>query len=242
MSRISKNGPARTRRLMTVVVVAGLTVSLAAVGGPAMAKKFNGSKRGEKIVGTKGADKIKGKGGNDKLKGRGGNDALNGGKGRDKIAGGAGADRHLGGPGADTLKAADNKRDKAINGGPGNDRCIVDTALELSVVRGCETVSAGAGGGGGGPGGTVPGLTVTEFTGLVCGTPAPLCLFTITGSGAEAPVGTVTGGGGVVALGGSVAITGPDWTAAGTYGCTSDGFLSVAIGAETVEIPVDCTI
>lgn len=239
MSRSSTNGPARRRRLMTVIVVAGLTVSLAALGGPAMAKKFNGSKRGEKIVGTKGADKIKGKGGNDKLKGRGGNDALNGGKGRDKIAGGAGADRHLGGPGADTLKAADNKRDKAINGGPGNDRCIIDSALELSVVRGCETVV-----GGGGPGSAAPpgSLQVTNFTGLVCASGLPTCAFTLSGTGAEGLIGTVTGTGGVTGLGGSVVVTGPDWTAAGLYGCTADGALVVTIGAESVTVPIDCTV
>jgi Ca2+-binding RTX toxin-like protein len=206
-----------------------------------MAKKFNGSKRGEKIVGTKGADKIKGKGGKDKIKGRGGNDALNGGKGGDKVAGGAGADRHLGGPGADVLKAADNKRDKAINGGPGKDRCIVDTALELSVVRGCETVVAG-----GGPGSVpAPGsgsLQVTEFTGLVCDTGLPLCVFTLSGTGADGLIGTVTGTGGVTGLGASVVVTGPDWTAAGVYGCTADGALTVTIGAESTTVPIDCTV
>jgi hypothetical protein len=210
-------------------------------GSTAAAKSLNGSKRGEKIVGTKGADKIKGKGGNDRIKGKGGNDALSGGKGRDKVVGGKGTDRHLAGPGPDALKAADNRRDKAINGGPGADRCIVDTALELSVVRGCETVVAG-----GGPGSVpAPGsgsLQVNSFEGLVCASSTPSCIFTISGTGAEGLIGTISSDGGVVGLGASVVVTGEDWTAAGLYGCTADGSLTVTIGAESVTVPVDCTL
>jgi len=237
-----------------IVAAAVLTVSLAAVAGPALAKVLSGSKRGETISGTKGADKIKGKGGNDKLKGRGGNDALIGGKGRDKLTGGAGADKHLGGPGNDTLRAADGRRDKVINGGAGRNICIIDTALELSIVRGCSKVVAGGPGAGGpGPGGgTGPGagpgpgpgqgLRILAIDGVVCDTPLPLCVFTITGDGADAPLGTVTGGGGVTGLGAAVAVTGNDWTASGVYGCTADGFLRVTIGAESADIPVDCTV
>lgn len=222
------------------LTVAVLSLSLAVVAAPAAAKKLSGSKRGDNLVGTKAADKIKGKGGSDKLKGKGGNDTLKGGKGRDKIKGGKGADRHLGGKGNDTLRAADNRLDKAINGGLGKDTCIIDTALELAIVKGCETVQAGGGpGGGSGPG--AGGLQVLSFTGLVCDTPLPLCVFSISGTGADALVGTVTGGGGVTGLGASVVITGPDWTAAGTYGCTGDGFLRVTIGSESVDVPVDCT-
>jgi len=224
------------------LTVAVLSLSLVVVAAPAAAKTLSGSKRGDKLVGTKGADKIKGKGGSDKLKGKGGNDTLKGGKGRDKIKGGKGADRHLGGKGNDVLRAADGRLDKAINGGPGKDTCFIDTAVELAIVKGCETVQAG---GPGGPGGTGPGsaggLQVLSFSGLVCDTPLPLCVFTINGTGADALVGTVTGGGGVTGLGASVVITGPDWTAAGAYGCTADGFLRVTIGSESVDVPVDCT-
>ena len=111
---------------------------------PAVAKTAERLASGrENLTGTKGADKIKGKGGNDKLKGKGGNDSLNGGKGRDKVTGGSGADRHLGGAGNDTLRAADGRLDKAINGGPGKDTCVIDTALELAIVKGCESVQAG---------------------------------------------------------------------------------------------------
>ncbi len=235
----------------TLIVAASvMCIALAAVTGPALAKKFSGSKRGETIAGTKGGDKIKGKGGNDKLKGKGGSDALNGGKGRDKVTGGAGADRHLGGPGNDTLRAADGRRDKAINGGPGQNTCVIDTALELSIVKGCSKVVAGAPGGGGG-GGTDPGagpgpgpgegIRVIAVDGVVCDSTLPVCVFTISGDGAEGLIGTVTGGGGVTGLGASVVVTGSDWTAAGVYGCTADGFLRVTIGSESTDVPVDCT-
>lgn len=246
----------RGRRSGSTLLVAAavLTISLAAVTGPALAKKFSGTKKGETISGTKGADKIKGKGGNDKLKGRGGNDTLNGGKGRDKITGGRGVDRHIGGPGNDTLRAADGRRDRAINGGKGRNICIIDIALELSIIKGCSKVIAGGPGTGpgGGGGGTDPGagpgpgpgegLRVLAIDGVVCNTPLPLCVFTISGDGADAPLGTVTGGGGVVGLGAAVVITGPDWTAAGVYGCTADGFLRVTIGSESVDVPIDCTV
>ena len=231
-----------SRRLLVAAAV--LSLSLAAVTGPALAKKLSGSKRGETISGTKGADKIKGKGGSDKLKGRGGNDMLSGGKGRDKMTGGPGADRHLGGPGNDVIRAADGRRDKAINGGPGRNTCVIDTALELSVVKGCSKVIAGGpGGGGGGGGGAGQGLSVLNVDGIVCDTPLPLCVFAISGEGADALLGLVTpGGGAVLGVGVSVVVTGSDWTAVGAYGCTGDGFLKVTIGSKSVDVPVDCTV
>lgn len=236
----------RSRRSL-LVAVAVLSLATAAVTGPALAKKFSGTKRGDKIAGTKGADKINGKGGNDKLKGKGGNDALKGGKGADKLAGGAGTDRHIGGPGNDMLLAADGRRDSAINGGPGANTCVIDTALELSVVQGCSKVVAGVPGGGNpgaGPGpGPGEGLRVLAVDGVICNTPLPLCVFTISGDGADALLGTVTSGGGaVLGLGVSLVITGNDWTAAGLYACTGDGFLRVNIGSESVDVPVDCTV
>jgi hypothetical protein len=128
-----------------------------------------------------------------------------------------------------------------INGGPGKNRCVIDTALELSIARNCSSIAAAAGGGGGpgpGPGG---GLQVLSATGLECAQSLPLCPFTISGNGADSTVGTVTGGGGVTAVGGSVTPSGTDWTAGGLYGCTADGFLRVAIGSKSVDVPVDCT-
>ena len=230
-----------SRKLLVAVAV--MSLSLAAVTGPAIAKKFSGSKRGETITGSKSADKIKGKGGSDKLKGRGGADMLNGGKGRDKLTGGAGADRHLGGPGNDTLLAADGRRDKVINGGKGRNTCVIDTALELSLVKGCSKVIAGSGPRGGGGGGAGDGLTVLNVDGIVCDTPLPLCVFAISGEGADALVGLITPGeGAVLGVGAAVTVTGTDWTAVGAYGCTGDGFLKVTIGSKSVDVPVDCTV
>jgi Ca2+-binding RTX toxin-like protein len=205
------------------------------------ASKLNGSKRGEKIAGTQGADTIKGMAGNDKISGKGGNDSLIGGKGRDTIVGGAGADKMLGGPGNDVIKAADGHRDKVIDGGAGKNRCVIDTALELSIARNCSSIAAPSGGGSGagpGPGG---GLRILGAEGLVCASPLPICGFTISGDGADGTVGTVTGGGGVTAVGGSVTPSGSGWTAGGLYGCTADGFLRITIGSEFVDVPVDCT-
>ena len=222
-------------------------------GAPALAKNLSGSKRGETISGTKGADKIKGKGGNDKLKGRGGNDTLNGGKGRDKLTGGAAADKHLGGPGNDTLRAADGRRDKAINGGPGQNTCIIDTALELSIVKGCNKIVAGA------PADrwrrrhrhrsrsgsrTRPGRGHSRARGRrsrLQHTAPSVRLHDFAVTALTRLLGTVTGGGGVTGLGAAVIVTGTDWTAAGVYGCTADGFLRVTIGTETADVPVDCT-
>jgi hypothetical protein len=45
-----------------------------------------------------------------------------------------------------------------------------------------------------------------------------------------------------VAVGPSVSISGSDWTAAGLYGCTSDGALRVTIGSESFDVPVDCAL
>ncbi len=230
-------------RKLRIIALAALSLAIATA--PTFAAKLSGGKRSETIAGTKGADKIKGKGGNDKIKGKGGNDALNGGKGRDKVTGGAGADRHLGGPGNDLIKAADGRRDKAINGGAGKNTCVIDTTLELAIAKRCSTIRAGGpGGGGGGPGpGPGEGLRVLSVTGLVgCDQTLPLCAFTISGDGADGLVGTVTGGGGVTAAGASVVITGPDWTAGGVYGCNADGFLRITIGSETVDVPVDCAV
>jgi Hemolysin-type calcium-binding repeat (2 copies). len=206
------------------------------------AKNLRGTQRGEKINGTQGADTIKGMSGNDKIKGKKGNDKLNGGKGRDTIAGDAGADKMLGGAGNDVIKAADGRRDKAINGGPGKNRCVIDTTLELSIARNCSSIAAPPSAGGGPGPGPGEGLRVLSSTGLVCASSLPTCVFTISGDGADGTLGTVTGGGGVTAVGGSVTPSGSDWTAGGVYGCNADGFLRVAIGSESVDVPVDCTV
>jgi hypothetical protein len=140
------------------------------------------------------------------------------------------------------IKAADGRIDKVVNGGPGVDRCVVDGVAELAIARNCEKVNVAPVGGGGGGGGPAAGLVVRSVSGLLCDTPVPICAFTISGDGAEAPLGTATGGGGVVAVGAGVAIDGPSWTATGLLGCASDGYIHIVIGSDTVDVPVDCSL
>ena len=223
-----------------LLAVAAFAVLLALSADLSFAKNLRGTSKGESIVGTAGSDKITGMKGNDKLNGRGGKDSVSGGKGRDTVTGGAGRDRMLGGPGNDVIKAADGKRDAVIDGGPGKNRCVIDSSLELSIARHCASIVAGAIGGGGG-GGAGAGLRVLHADGLVCPSQQPLCVFTISGDGADSEFGTITGGGGVTAVGGNVVTTGTNWTGGGSYGCTADGFLRVSIGSESIDVPVDCT-
>jgi RTX calcium-binding nonapeptide repeat (4 copies) len=239
--RISTAG--RARRVLTLLATAVFLLGLVVATDASLAAKRIGTKRADKISGTAGPDTIKGKGGKDKIKGKGGNDKLSGGKGKDKVIGGPGADKMMGGPGNDVINAADGKRDKAINGGPGKNRCVIDTALELAIARSCSTIVSGTPGGAGGPGtGTGSGLQLQSATGLTCGSQLPTCPFTLSGTGADATAGTVTGGGGVTGAGGGVETSGTSWSAGGLYGCTSDGFLRVTIGSKSVDVPVDCTV
>jgi hypothetical protein len=166
---------------------------------------------------------------------------LHGGKGRDRLSGGGGDD---------ALNSVDRRKDALVSGGAGRNTCRIDS-VDLSVVRGCAKIvtvpSGGSGPGATPPGATPPGgstgagLTLTSATGLQCASQLPTCSFTLNGSGADALLGTVTGGGGVTTVGGSVAITGEDWSALGLYGCNADGYLRVTIGGEMLDVPVDCT-
>jgi Tol biopolymer transport system component len=83
------------------------------------------------LVGTAGADVICGLGGGDTIIGKRGADVLLGGAGADTLRGGLARDRLFGGPGSDTLFADDNRED-IVDGGPGNDRARVDTALDVT--------------------------------------------------------------------------------------------------------------
>jgi Ca2+-binding RTX toxin-like protein len=244
-----------------------LAFALLAIGliaAPAAAKVFGGSSKANRVVGTKKADTIRLGAGNDRARGRGGKDKIFGGKGRDRLHGNAGNDRIKGGAGKDrlaggkkkdrlaggggndVLNAADGRRDAAVNGGKGSDTCRIDAA-DLPVVKSCAKLKVvpgrGSGGGPGGGGGSGSGsLGLTSAEGLECASSTPTCMFQLEGNGAESPVGTVTGGGGVApALGGSVNVSGDEWTAAGTYGCTADGYLRVTIGEKHVDVPIDCT-
>jgi hemolysin type calcium-binding protein len=237
------SNPTRAQRVLTLLAAFAFLLGLLVATDASLAAKRIGTNHGDKISGTSGADTINGKGGKDKIKGMGGKDTLSGGKGKDTIVGGPAADRMMGGAGNDVIKAADGKRDKAINGGPGKNKCVIDTALELSIARNCSSIVLGTPGGTSGSGaGAGSGLQLQSATGLSCGSQLPTCPFTLSGTGADDVAGTVTGGGGVTGVGGSATPSGTDWTAGGLYGCTSDGFLRVTIGSKSVDVPVDCTV
>jgi hypothetical protein len=237
------------RAMVRAIAVIGVAALIAGVAG-AQAFKLIGTSAGNLLVGSKGADRLLGKAGGDLIKGRGGNDRLNGGKGRDLVNGGPGADRLFAGPGRDGIKAADGRRDRLINGGGGANVCIIDIPADLPVTRNCGTIQTGsAPGGGGGGGGGNPvdpnALQVTSAQGLIC-LPLLGCVFTITGKGADALVGTVSYGGAVTSLV-NVAVNGVvtgTWVATGTYTCGAtggNGWLMVTMGSKsTPQITVDC--
>ena len=78
-------------------------------------------------------------------------------------------------------------------------------------------------------------------TGLSCASSLPTCSFEIVGTDADSAVGTVSGEGGAQpAVGAAVSVSGADWTARGTYGCTANGFLRVTIGARDIAVPITC--
>jgi hypothetical protein len=223
------------------VAISALAVLVAIPAGPALAKRIVGTSGADRIVGTKKADRINARGGNDRVKGRAGGDRLKGGRGKDRIKGARGKDRISAGKGADRLNAADDRKDRAVNGGPGNDVCTIDQA-DLPRLRNCEKAKVKNGGPGGGPG--AGDLRVTSASGLTCDSSLPLCPFEINGDGAGSEtVGTVSDGGGVtLAPGAGVSISGDDWTAQGLYGCEADGYLEVTIGSKSVRVPITCTV
>jgi Ca2+-binding RTX toxin-like protein len=231
----------------TAIAVIGTAVLLAGVA-VAQETKLVGTKAGNLIVGSKGPDRLVGKGGGDLLKGLAGDDRLSGGKGRDLLTGGPGADRLLAGPARDGIKAADGKADRLVNGGRGKNVCVIDIPADLPVTRNCGTIRTdptpgGGGGGGGGP--ADPNLLqVTSAQGLTC-LPLLGCVFTITGRGADALVGTVTFGGAIGSVTASAVndVVLATWLATGTYTCGASGmgWLVVTMGAKrTPQIPVQC--
>lgn len=248
------------------VAVAAVAVVLA-TSMVAEARVFSGSGKANRVKGTKKSDTIRLRAGNDRANGLGGGDRIFGGAGRDRLLGGTGGDRLLGGAGGDrlhggkgrdrlsggggndTLNSVDKRKDALVSGGAGRNSCRIDS-VDLSVVRGCGKIvtvpSGGSGPGttlpGGNPGdGTAGALTLRSATGLQCGSELPTCSYTLNGSGADSLLGTVSGGGGVTPLGGSLTTSGEDWSALGLYGCSADGYLRVTIGSEQLDVPVDCT-
>jgi hypothetical protein len=246
-------------RGVAIAVICAVTLVVGAAS--AQAFKLVGTKAGNLLVGSKGPDRLVGKGGGDLIKGRGGNDVLSGGKARDLVNGGPGADRLIAGPGNDGIKAADGKADRLIDGGRGNNVCVIDIPADLSATRNCGTIripsasgggaggggsGGGAGGGGGGGGGTLDPtmLEVNSASGLTC-LPILGCAFTITGEGADALVGTVTAGGAITLLAGTAMndVVLGTWLATGSYKCApgAAGWLVVTMGEKsTPQIPVQC--
>jgi Ca2+-binding RTX toxin-like protein len=257
--RGSRSMSERAPFLPGLAVITGLAALLALSAGPVLAKRISGTSGADTIVGTKKADRINARGGNDRVKGRDGGDRIKGARGKDRLAGGKGGDRLKGsagkdrvkggkgrdrisaGKGADRLKAVDDKRDRVVNGGAGNDVCTIDQ-IDLPAMKNCEEAKVKTGPGAGPGGGGSRKLRVTSASGLTCGSGLPRCPFEIVGKGAEAPVGTVSGGGGVtLAAGAGVVIDGNDWTANGLYGCSADGYIKVTIGSKSVRVPITCT-
>jgi Ca2+-binding RTX toxin-like protein len=226
----------------------------------AEARVFTGSSKANRVKGTKKSDTIRllsgndsayGRGGGDRIFGGAGRDRLHGGKGADRLHGGKGRDRLSGGGGNDTLNSVDKRKDALVSGGAGKNSCRIDP-VDLSVVRGCAKIvtvpSGGSGPGATPPGTTPPGgdgsagaLTLGSATGLQCDSQLPTCNYQLSGSGADSLLGTVSGGGGVTTLGGSLTTSGEEWSALGLYGCTADGYLRVTIGSKSLDVPIDCT-
>lgn len=239
----------RARAIAIALICGGL---LAAGVAGAQGFRLVGTGAGNLIVGSKGPDRLIGKGGGDLLKGRGGADRLSGGKGRDLLNGGPGPDRLVAGPGNDGIKAADGRRDRLVNGGGGTNTCVIDIPADLPVTRNCGTIrtdpTPAGGGGGSGGGGMTPDPTILQVTsaqGLTC-LPVIGCLFTITGSGADALVGSVSYGGDVTSLVNAAVngvVTGT-WVATGTFTCGAaggSGWLVVTMASKsTPQIPVQC--
>ena len=229
----------KTRFLSGLMAVSALAALVVLAAQPVSAKRMAGTSGADRIVGTKKADRINARGGSDWVKGRAGRDRLKGSRGRDHLKGARGRDRLSGGKGADQLNAVDDRKDRGIDGGPGNDTCRIDQ-VDLPLLKNCEQAKVEVGGPGGGPGDDE--LRVTSASGLTCGSSLPTCQFQIDGDGADSPVGTVSGGGGVTPdAGAGVSISGESWTAQGLYGCTANGYLQVTIGSKSARVPVTCT-
>lgn len=127
----------------------------------------------------------------------------------------------MAGPGNDGIKAVDGRADRLVSGGGGTNVCVIDIPADLPVTRNCSSIKTGSppgsgGGGGGGPADPNE-LTVTSAQGLAC-VPLLGCLFTITGKGADALVGTISYGGAITTLVNTAVngvVTGT-WVATGT--------------------------
>ncbi len=257
--------PAVVALAAVAVAIVPSTVAAKRIDGTGSADVVRGTKKGDKIKvkggddkvaarggrdrvsGGDGRDYLKGAKGKDRLKGGDDNDRARGGKGKDRLKGNSGRDRLLGGSGGDKLSAVDEAKDRLVDGGAGANRCKIDDE-DLPVAVNCgelKVVGDGDGDGsdnGGSGGEEDDGLVLTDASGLTCSESALLCQFSLEGTGADEPIGTVTGTGGVTLGGGpGVSVQGNgDWEALGAYQCSSDGGLRVTIGSKSVDVPVTC--
>jgi cell wall-associated NlpC family hydrolase len=133
---------------MGFVAISAFATLVALPPKPAFAEQILGTKGADVIEGTAQHDQIDARKGDDRVNGRRGSDRVKGFGGSDRLKGALGRDRLLGGNGADHLNAVDGQKDRAVNGGPGNDVCTIDEP-DLSVVKHCNTVKVVNSGGGG---------------------------------------------------------------------------------------------
>jgi Ca2+-binding RTX toxin-like protein len=101
---------------------------------------ISGTPRIDLLDGEAGEDRVSGAGGADTLYGGSHVDVLTGGSGNDFIDPGPWSDTVVAGEGDDHIRAADSTADH-LDGGPGNDRAIIDQA---DTVVGVESTSLGA--------------------------------------------------------------------------------------------------
>jgi hypothetical protein len=228
---------------------------------------LNGGSGNDRLNGGSGNDNVAGASGNDNVAGGSGNDRVSGSSGRDRLSGGKGKDRLSGGSGNDYLNAADGKKDAAVDGGSGTNKCKIDAA-DLPIVKHCGSVAVapaasgsptapgngspggvGLPGSPGGPGGNgAPGtVSLVQGTGLQCDATTPSCSFSLTLAPGSTPIGDVLGQLGLEANGGTSLLgvsplvqVGDNVVAGGAYACTESGVLVVVFRDQRIEIPVSC--
>jgi Ca2+-binding RTX toxin-like protein len=229
--------------------------------------RAHGGGGGDNISGGAGRDRLTGGAGTDSLSGGDGRDHLIGGRGKDRLRGGGGSDTLNAADGRADAKV-DGGGGRNVCRVDAVDVAVTRNCSKLTVVAGRGTQGGGGGAPATQPPVRESGLLdLLQPPSLSCPASLPACPFDLTGTGAEgltglpglpglpalpgAPgvpgadglLGTITGGGGVTVpgVGTILTITGDVWTATGVLSCTSDGFLRVTIGTQTLDVPVSCT-
>jgi hypothetical protein len=130
-----------------------MAVVLALASGLALAEEKSGDGGNNRLVGTPHRDTISGAGGNDDIFGKAKRDRLYGDSGADKVFGNTGpdylfagmgpGDRVYGDGGNDFLNTIDERRDRVIDCGAGNeDEAYVDFKDVENVSENCEGLAA----------------------------------------------------------------------------------------------------